>query len=705
MLGKILHGGPKVRAAAGSGLLALLLLMVSQTLGAYEALRERTFEAILGRIPNPAASAPVVVVDIDRASLERMGQWPWSREQLANLVTDILAAGPLAVGLDILIEGADERSPAALARRLADMTGSGAVRELAAGLPDGDAVLASAIGSKPVVQGLALDPDRPTEQLATVPILIQGHSDVPGIWEAAGVSGPPKGVAGAGAGLGVLSLAGDVDGRIRRVPLLSLAGGRLQPGLALETARVASQASAYVLALGNVLRLGNLSVPVPADATLRLMPPLGAVMARRTISAADIASRASQNVLAGKIVMLGSSAPELGGLRLASGGELVPSVQRQASAVAQLLTGVHPRRPLSIEGYEVAAILVAAVIGWAAAFRLPLLRAGLVALATAVGWWLSVALALRGWQVLLDPIAAPLTVLVCFGQSGLSVAAESRRREAALRRRFEQHLAPELVTRIAQDPSLLKLAGETRVASILFTDVEGFTAMTERSDPAMLIRVLDRYLDEMSAIIVAHGGMVEKIVGDGFHGLFNAPLDLAGHADKAVACACAIRLFSERFAEEPEPRALGFGRTRVGVETGPVIVGDVGGGTRLDYTAYGNAMNTAARLEAANKELGSAICIGPGTAALLADRSILRPLGMLEVRGRSEPMQVCDIWPDTMSPADRKAYLAAAALTADSPHDAARALVRLAETSPGDVALGRFAQRIGHSARSSTAKR
>ena len=704
MFGKILHGGPKARSAAGCALLALLLLIVTQTLGAYEALRERTFDAILGRIPNPAASAPVVVVDIDRASLERLGQWPWSREQLASLVTDVLAAGPQAVGLDILIDGADERSPAALARRLADMTGSGAVRDLAAGLPDGDAVLAAAIRSKPVVQGLALDPDRPTEQLATVPILIQGQSDMPGIWEALGVSGPPKGVAGAGAGLGVLSLAGDADGRIRRVPLLMLAGGRLRPGLALETARVASQASAYVLARGNVLRWGKLSVPIPADATLRLMPPEGAVMARRTISAADIASRASQTFLAGKVVLLGSSAPELGGLRLASGGELVPSVQRQASAVAQLLTGVHPRRPWSIEGYEVVAILVAAGIGWAAAFRLPLLLAGLVALATAVGWWLSVALALRGWQVLLDPIAAPLTVLACFGLSGLTVAADSRRREAVLRRRFEQHLAPELVTRIAQDPSLLKLAGETRVASILFTDVEGFTAMTERSDPTMLIRVLDRYLDEMSAIIVAHGGMVEKIVGDGFHGLFNAPLDLDGHADKAVDCACAIRVFSERFAEEPEPRALGFGRTRVGVETGPVIVGDVGGGTRLDYTAYGNAMNTAARLEAANKDLGSAICIGPGTAALLTDRSILRPLGKLEVRGRSEPMQVCDIWPDTMSPADRKAYLAAAALATESPHDAAAVLARLAESSPDDVALERFAQRIGLSARSWTAK-
>lgn len=699
LLGKFSQGGPKLRAAAASALLAVVLLIVTNAQGAYEALRERTFDAMLVRMPNPAASAPVVVVDIDRASLERMGQWPWSREQLAILIGDILAAGPQAVGVDILIEGVDERSPAALARRLAELTGSGAFEAQASGLPDGDAVFASAIKSKPVVQGLALDPDRPSEQPVAAPILLQGPSELPGIWEAVGVSGPPKRVAEAAAGLGVLSLAGDVDGRIRRVPLLTLVGGRLRPGLALETTRVGRQASAYVIARGGVLRMGNLAVPISTDATLRLMPPREVVMARRTIPAADVRLGASQAILAGKVVLLGSSAPELGGLRLASGGQLVPSVQRQASAVAQLLTGVHPRRPLSIDAYEMAAIVLAACVGWLAAAGLPSLQAGLVALATAFGWWMGAALALQGWQVLVDPIAVPVSVLASFGLTGLTVAADSRRREAALRRRFEQHLAPELVTRIAQDPSLLKLAGEAREASILFTDVEGFTAMTERSDPVMLIRVLDRYLDEMSAIIVAHGGMVEKIVGDGFHGLFNAPLDLPGHADKAVACACAIRSFSERFAEEPEPRALGFGRTRVGVETGPVIVGDVGGGTRLDYTAYGNAMNTAARLEAANKELGSSICVGPGTAALLSDTGILRPLGKLDVRGRSEAMQVYDIWPDTMSPTDRQVYLAAVALADEKPQDAATALARLAEASPDDVALGLFAQRVSQLSR------
>ncbi len=686
--------GSALQATAAAGLLGLAMIVATHTLAAYDALRERAFDVLLSHVANPSLTAPVRVVDIDRQSLERFGPWPWSREQIARLLSDVLAAEPAAVGLDILIDGADERSPAALARRLSELTGSAAAKALTEGLQDGDEQLAAAITRKPVVLGLALDPDRPGDPLPAAPILARGNIDLSGIWQAAGAAGPPPVLAEAAGGLGVLALAGDADGHVRRVPLLTAAGSQLRPGLALETVRAANQASAYILASGNMIRAGSLAVPISADATLRLLPPSRIAMEQRTISAVDVTTAAVRANLAGKVVMIGSSAPELGGLRLVSGGALVPTVQSQASAAAQLLERVHPLRLIGGDLLETSAQVLGVLAGLIAALWLPPLRAAVVTIGLTLGWIGLSIMALGARQWLVDPIAIPLALVASYGLAALIVAIHARRTEAALRRRFEQHLAPELVTRIAQDPSLLKLAGETRVASILFTDVEGFTAMTERSDPTLLIRVLDRYLDEMSAIIVAHGGMVEKIVGDGFHGLFNAPLDLPRHADKAVACARAIREFSERFAAEPEPRALGFGRTRVGIETGPVIVGDVGGGTRLDYTAYGNAMNTAARLEAANKDLGSAICIGPGTAALLVDASMLRPLGKLEVRGRSEAMEVYDIWPDTMPPAHRATYLKAISTAATAPHAARTSLAGLVAEHPGDNALAGLADRI-----------
>ena len=262
-----------------------------------------------------------------------------------------------------------------------------------------------------------------------------------------------------------------------------------------------------------------------------------------------------------------------------------------------------------------------------------------------------------------------------------------------MRRRFEQHLAPEVVGRLVAQPELLRLEGEMREITALFTDIEGFTAMTERVDPRTLVGLLDRYFDGLTQIVIEHRGMVEKIVGDGLHAIFNAPLDLADHPRHAVDCAIAIRDFGERFRNDMQAAAAGFGRTRIGLETGIVVVGDVGGGRKLDYTAHGDAMNMAARLEAANKELGSSICIGPATAARLPNRA-LRPLGRLDVRGRSAPAEVFDPWPDALDKSDRKTYLKAVALAERDPLAAAKQLDQLASLTPHDPVPARLAARL-----------
>ena len=151
--------------------------------------------------------------------------------------------------------------------------------------------------------------------------------------------------------------------------------------------------------------------------------------------------------------------------------------------------------------------------------------------------------------------------------------------------------------------------------------------------------LLDAYLDAMTRVVVAHGGMVEKIVGDALHAIFNAPLDLPDHARRAHDCALALLAAAEAQRVTPLGRQLGLGRTRIGIETGMAVVGDVGGAGRLDYTAHGDVMNTAARLEAANKELGSAICIGPVAAARIGVERLV-PLGPLAVRGRAMPLEL-----------------------------------------------------------------
>jgi adenylate cyclase len=249
-----------------------------------------------------------------------------------------------------------------------------------------------------------------------------------------------------------------------------------------------------------------------------------------------------------------------------------------------------------------------------------------------------------------------------------------------------------VVAALIARPDALRLEGHVREITALFTDVEGFTAMTARAQPHALISALDRYFDGLCAIIIAHGGMVDKIVGDAVHAMFNAPLDVPDHADQAIACAEALAAFSEAFRAEPAALALGFGRTRIGLETGPAIVGDVGGRRKLDYTAHGDAVNAAARLEAANKALATTVAIGAGAAARTA-RS-LRPLGPLMLRGRDGAEPVFTLWPADMDEAQRQSETALlnAALAGD--RSARTALAAHAQRRAEDPALQALVTRL-----------
>lgn len=690
--------------AAVAVAVAALVLVVSGT-DALSSLRERLFDSVATLAGSPARQSWPVLVDIDRATLEAVGPWPWSRDRLAALLQPVAEAGPKAVALDILLDGADNRSPAALARSLAGLAaGSGqpdqALTDLAGRLPDGDQLLAKAIGLAPLVLGAALDTVGGQGSAEARPIMIEGTFDARGLWQAEGLLRPPAQLADQALGIGTLALVGDADGSVRRVPLLAALPGALVPGLALELARVA-HAQPFLSLDGRTrsVRVGPHVVPLGQDGLLRLVSGLADDAGAGRISAERILAREPDALarLKDAVVIVGGSAPELGGLRAQADGSLIASLDLQAMAYSQLVSDLAHQRPHAMVHFESAAVVLAAVMA-ALAARVLTPAAGLAAVASGAAAWLAVVVGCgRMLQVLVDPLTVPATAAAGFTLAALLVASDSRRRAALIRQRFEQHLAPSVVQRIADEPEALRVKGEMREVTALFTDVEGFTTMTDRAEPARLIAALDEYFDGVCRIVVAHGGLVDKIIGDAVHALFNVPFDLPGHPRRALDCAIAVERFTAEFAHRPDMHALGFGRTRIGVETGPAIVGDVGGDRKLDYTAYGNAVNAAARLEQANKETATSILVGPGTARCLpADE--LMALGSISIRGLDLPHKVYSPWPDGFDDRLRSRYRDAVALLEEAPGLARSGIADIARARPSDAVLARLMDRLGGTA-------
>jgi adenylate cyclase len=597
-----------------------------------EGMRERTLDVVLPMLPTPGSDPGVVIVDIDRASLARFGAWPWPRARLAEVISAIAAAKPRVVGLDILLAGRD--------------------RFAAAAGPNGDAILRDALTSVPAVLGTALEDGAAGEDLPPTPILAAAPVRLPNIWRADGVVGPEPALADAVQGLGALVEAADPDGPIRRVPLLVLTGETPRPGLAVEIVRVA-QGAEELLIEPDGLHIGDVRVPLAPDARLRLIPRPPTTWASRTVSAVRLADNPeARAALSGKIVLVGGSAPELGGLRVTPQSPVTPSVLIQATAVDALLRGAVAYRPAWLNGAEIGCAAVLGLVCVLVALRLRPALGATLALLLCAGWAGVAIAAVPGASWLVDPAGPAAVGFASFGATVLARYARDEWRARLLRERFEQHLAPEVVRRIAADPAALRLQGEMREITALFSDIEGFTSMTERAGPADLVALLDAYFDAAALIVTKHGGMIDKIVGDSVHAIFNAPFTLDCHPERAVACALALLKASEDIRGSPLGRRLQLGRTRIGIETGPAIVGDVGGSRKLDYTAHGNAINRAARLEAANKELGSSICVGPGTAARLPAGSV-RPIGTVAIRGQSEPVDVFTPVGQITSPAIR----------------------------------------------------
>jgi adenylate cyclase len=610
----------------------------------FEAARETAFDALIAAWPRPDTPAPVLVVEIDRASLAALGPWPWPRARIATLVEALHAAGAAVVATDILFEGPDRASPARLARQLAEAMAAQpeeaeALRARATTLPDHDAALATALATGPSVLGFLLAPEASAAPPLKGALAQRERPPAAAPMAAPGAILPLAALLPAAAGLGAVSLTGNP---VREVPLLVEVAGEWRASLVLETLRMALAVTPIIEGVPPGIRLGSAWLPVDSAMAVRLHPASPARRTARSVSASALLAGAVPPAwIEGQLVLLGGAAPELGALRGTAFGPLQPAVQLQAEALEQALTLWLPIRPALAGAAEFGLAATLGLGGAIAGAALAPLGAAGLALTALVLLPFGALLLLHGALLLADPVLPLLTLAAGLGSATLAHFVATRASRARLVARFAQSLPPALVARIAREPGLLRIGGETRRMSFVFTDIAGFTGLVERSGAARLIALLDAYIGGAAEIVAEHGGTLDKVVGDALHVMFGAPLEQPDHAARALACGIALAEYGEAFAAAR--RAEGFGITRVGIATGLVVVGDVGGGRALDYTAHGDAVNLAARLEQANKLFGTRVLLDEATAQACPEAA-LRPIARLAARGRGAVVMTFAPW-------------------------------------------------------------
>ncbi|WP_424975955.1 CHASE2 domain-containing protein [Dinoroseobacter sp. S124A] len=615
-------------------------------------LRHTAFDTFQRVNPRPQVPQPVAIIDIDDRSLTEIGQWPWPRTVFAEIVTRVQQAGAAALAFDVIFAEADRLSPPNLAEAQRDLDPG--FRALLADLPDHDAQLADALSRTPVVlgqtsvrhasrpQSVEAAPARPVPHAFIGPDptpFLQRYPDL--------VQNLPE-LEAAAAGRGIFTVRPDPDGIYRRLPLVMEVDGVLRLGLAPELLRVATGGQPFAVrsnAAGvDGLVVAGQVIPTYRDGTV--WPWFGPSLPGRFVSAVDLVEgRVPAGRLAGHLVLIGTSAIGLEDYRPTPLGVSMAGVEIHAQVLENILSGTLLSRPNYTIAVELTVVLV---LGLLVVLLVPRLAARWVAVAAGailLGWVGTSYAAFLQARLLLDPSFPALALLLLFiVMAGANYLREERARRR-IRGAFGQYVSPDLVQRLTERPEDLALGGVARELTLLFTDVRGFTAISEgyKEDPEGLTTLMNQLLTTQSEAILAERGTIDKFMGDAVMAFWNAPLDHADHAQAACRAALKMRdgiaALNARRAAGPgtPPAPLNVG---VGINTGLCVVGNMGSDTRFDYTALGDPVNLASRLEGQSKIYGVGIVIGAETARAVEGAFATLEIDLIRVVGKTEPVHI-----------------------------------------------------------------
>ncbi|MDR1350918.1 MAG: adenylate/guanylate cyclase domain-containing protein [Zoogloeaceae bacterium] len=619
----------------------------------------KIYDALL---PLRAAPAPLsvaedsteslmVIIDIDEASLVAHGQWPWPRYRLADLIDALNRYQVAAIGVDILFTEADRTSPAEMRAALQREHGLNLrFSGLPAQLQDYDRRFAESLAQAPAVLGMYGRFDSPSQTEAAPPdsgirVIARSHPDDPP-FEAqlpvlSSIRQPHKPLRDA-APSGFINVAPDWDGIVRQAPLLMRIGENFYPSLALRTLMRALEIENVIVESGvdgvSAVRVGDYRVPVSSNGMMHI-PFIGPRKTYAYISAHDILTGAlPPDALRGRIAFIGTSAPGLLDIRATPLDPIYPGVEIHAAVLDAILTQNAISIPFWTPFLQCLGILCIGLIA-AVAFGMARPRVYLPLALCLVAAVIFGARALYAQGLFVSPLYIVLTI-VAQGASLLFLRFwQEEKQKLVLRNAFSHYVSPEIVKRITKARGDL-LAGEERELSILFTDIRGFTSISEQLTPQQIVALLNRYFTPMTALVLEESGTVDKFIGDALMAFWNAPLDVPNHAIRAVSAALAMqetltRLSVELHAEFGVTIAIG-----AGVHTGPAYVGNMGSADTINYTLIGDNVNLASRLEELCPQYGVPVIVSEATKAQCGDHFAFKFLDTLKVKGKQQPVSI-----------------------------------------------------------------
>jgi adenylate cyclase len=614
-----------------------------------EEIRVRTFDFFQRIDPRQKTARPVTIVDIDDKSLEKLGQWPWPRTRIADLVTELTRLGAVVIAFDAVFSEPDRLNPDVAADTFRNLDEETRARLRA--LPSNDQVLADAIRASRVVLGESGLPEEIAPLDKTLPVTglaMLGEEPQRFMFDFPGLLRNVPVLEHAAAGRGLFTIRPERDGIVRRVPMIMQAQGQTMPSLTFEMLRVATGSGTILIKAekAGIKSIGIKGFQIPTDHNGQLWVHYARNDASIYVPAINVLEKnVAPDMIAGKLVLIGTSAVGLNDIKTTPVSRAMPGVEIHAQVIETTLTGEVISQPIYGIAVEFTTALVFGllVIAFAPLFG-PITLVALGA-AFATGLIGTSAYFYTQHRLLIDftyPLLSTTSIYLTLIFSSF-VREQAQRRQ--IRSAFGQYLSPALVEQLAQSPEKLVLGGEEREMTIMFSDMRGFTSISEtyKNDPQGLTALMNRFLTPLTNAILNRKGTIDKYMGDAIMAFWNAPLDDKDH--ELNACEAALDMLErvDELNQAREQEAKEEGRpfiplnAGIGLNTGTCVVGNMGSDMRFDYSVFGDSVNLASRLEGQSKEYGFPIIVGSKTALAVKDKFAILELDFIMVKGKKEP--------------------------------------------------------------------